>query len=355
MRKSITKTITLAILILTAAIGLLALLPGCGQADQEGAGADAAAVQASDGQNATGPASEGMAPDALAAQAQSAQAQPEEYLTPALDDRERAQRQADVTRLRNAQKPVPAEDFARSRPELLLSKCRTTGKGVRLQWREVPGATGYQVVRAESIDGEYALFAETAEPVLKTADEGEGYYKVRALQGETSSRWSLTLQTCSVSGYVEKMYYGKKGFTHFRLKVTNRTDRPVWLLGPGLYDAATDPQYYLEKYDSQTYERQGAPYPMTAALRAKTGQRIQIPARAEDQAIDIYLPQRLAWLGESGLHALPAEDADRVNVTDRSYGYRICVTFYPEGDGPAFVLNATEEASASRTPARIAH
>ncbi len=325
-----------------------------------------------------------------------------------------------------AEENVDARSFQRSRPELMDGKCRSTCYGLIMKWRRVAGAEKYEVFRAETVDGEYELVKEIEQPELPTfageedaaeggnevdADEmdseeavdaeaeewsakryntsaavqdrqdateieckmdadGEYFYKVRAVWGELYSKWSLTMRTCSVSGYVTKMSHDKYGYTHFEVSLTNRTERPVYLYGTGLYDGAIDPHYQIEKFNDVTGDKVGAPYPLTAALKCKANNMIEVPAGAKEQKVDIYIPQTLEMYGETGmLEEEPEEDAEKddgdadVEAGDQvnpgnlppRFGYRVKLQFYPNMESPTFELTATGEEKQSKTLMRIAH
>lgn len=235
--------------------------------------------------------------------------------------------------------PLPPKAFRSNKPQLKLNRCRSTARGIRMQWEILPGAEGYQVYRAETPDGEFELFGETEEPSFSGKTDGSYCYKVRAVRGNEKSRWSVTVQISCVIGYVDKVYYDDNGFTHFRCTVSNRTDESVWFYGQGL-SRANSPDYHLQKTNAQTREKLEDPYPLTAAISTRPGRSIVIPAHTETKDIDIYIPSRISRLGESGM-------------SDEAFYYQLLANYYPRGEAPAFELQMAERGGSSKSIARI--
>ena len=278
-----------------------------------------------------------------------------------------AQTNSEAEETQPTKAPLSKEGFAKARPELLTSRCRGTSTGIAMEWREVPGAKEYQIWRAEKKDGEYSKFASTEELKLKAKADGDYYYRMRAVRGKETSLWSMTVQLYCVSGYVEKMYYGEDGFTHFKVRVSNHTDQPVYFLGTGLYTPFRRAHYQVEKYDLETGDKEGKPFPMTAYLSCSVNGSVKVPAQTDQKKLDVWVPMKLPMLGETGMRSeidLEKEEAVLNAATNpeseygnelqkRWFGYRVGMLFYPNMDTPAFALNVTEQEKGSKAPARI--
>ena len=81
--------------------------------------------------------------------------------------------------------PAAAEDPSSSLPvPTNVRLARLTDSSVMLRWNEVPGATGYIVLRADTIDGDYVRVAETTGDVFATDTTADTsaprFYRVRA-------------------------------------------------------------------------------------------------------------------------------------------------------------------------------
>lgn len=243
-----------------------------------------------------------------------------------------------------------AERFQDTWIQLNQKKCKAGKKSVFLEWGEVAGAKEYQVYRAATPDGPYQEFAITEEPKLKKDTDGEYYYKVRATNGTAYSRWSRIVHIFSMKGYVKKMYYDDYGNTHFQIHVDNRSDRPVFFYGPGLYNERRTPLYSVYKYELKTEVKDGVeeikkelleyPYPMTAVPRLSMYQCAEVRPGGEGTDIDVYVPWKLPKYGENGME-------------NKTYGYRIELNAFPEQKMPAFVLTVTGEEKDSRSAGRI--
>lgn len=232
--------------------------------------------------------------------------------------------------------------FENEQPVLVTTYCRSTYQKIAMEWEPVPGAESYEIYRSSALRGTYTEFATTKETAYKEEAGGDYYYKVRAVKGDQKSRWSMTVRIFGAGGYVSDMFYDDNGFTHFKVRVINRTDKDLYFYGQGLYNPAQAELYSVAKYDVRTKEEKGYPYPIRASLCSPMYKAVCVPAGSEDPEVEaketeleVMVPRKLPRIGESGL-------------LDETTGYKLSLTFYPEMEWPGFKLTVRNEPRPSK-------
>ncbi|MDO5546999.1 MAG: hypothetical protein Q4F79_00760 [Eubacteriales bacterium] len=103
---------------------------------------------------------------------------------------------------------------------------------VKLTWNKVSGAKKYQVYRATSQNGKYKLVKTTTSRKWTDSNrKGECWYKVRAVNGKKTGKFSAKNHTFRINAKITGFSNGA-----FKVKITNlSTSKPIYFVpGSGL-------------------------------------------------------------------------------------------------------------------------
>ena len=163
---------------------------------------------------------------------------------------------------------VHAATLISSRPKLTTASAYNNSY-VYLKWTKVSGAKKYEIYRAKVIPadepteklklGAWKKWAATKNTYVKRKDSGDYKYRVRAVNGKKTSKWSVAKRVFAANakithmGYTEPEYmFGvllSSGGLEFRVLVTNKTKSDMGFVTSG---TRFDPQGTLYAVNKKT-------------------------------------------------------------------------------------------------------
>jgi len=128
-------------------------------------------------------------------------------------------------------RPAAAASFKNSKPVLLKNYSAYSNGRIVLRWKKIAGAKKYEVWRSAKKNGAYKKYAVVKTNQLSKKTVGTYYYKVRAINGKTKSKFSTPRRYFAANGIItHKGFNGTDGLW-LRVKVTNKTSKPMIFLG----------------------------------------------------------------------------------------------------------------------------
>ena len=125
-----------------------------------------------------------------------------------------------------------AASFKDSKPT--IKKAQYLYDSVSLQWSKVSGAKSYEIQRSKMNPktgkfGSYKLWATTTETSIVKKATGDCQYRVRAVSGKKTSKWSAPKRVFAAYAKIVDRTLEAGGFLTIEVKITNKTNSPMGL------------------------------------------------------------------------------------------------------------------------------
>ena len=123
---------------------------------------------------------------------------------------------------------------------------------VSLKWTKVAGAKTYEIQRREMNPktgkfGKYKAWTKTSATSVVKKASGDYEYRVRAVKGKTSSKWSSPKRVFAAYAKILERSYEAAGYLTIKVEITNKTKSPMGLMKGLIDDTRKSEILFLDK------------------------------------------------------------------------------------------------------------